>query len=314
MFDVHTHFVPTAVIEWVRREADTIRAVFERRDPAKAEFLIVNGKWGFELKPTFIEADRYLSELDQAGVEYALVSPIPQLFAYEFEPAITTALCEVYNRALADWVQQHPGRLGALATVPLNAPEQAARTLEAAMALGLRGAIVAPGLGHQLISDDAFLPFFEAANQLRAIVFIHPLLNEDPRVQKRMMPQLIGVPWETTLAATDLILSGRLDQFPAVRILLAHGGGYLPYQLGRLTQGYARWAPVRAALAAPPEEYLKRLWYDSVLWDARALEFLVSVVGAERVLPGSDYPFDLSVWPPVEVPGSGVRRFLDGEG
>lgn len=313
MFDVHTHFVPTAVIDWVRREADTIHAVFERRDPAKAEFLIVNGKWGFELKSTFVDADRYLGEMAKAGVEYALVSPIPQLFAYEFDPAVTAALCEVYNQALADWVAQHPGRLGALATVPLNAPEKAAETLEAAMGLGLRGAIVAPGLGSKLMSDDAFLPFFEAANRLRAIVFIHPLLNEDPRVQKRMMPQLIGVPWETTLAATDLILSGRLDQFPEVRILLAHGGGFLPYQLGRLGQGYARWAPVRAALAAPPEEYLKRLWYDSVLWDARALEFLVSVVGAERVLPGSDYPFDLSVWPPVAVPGTGVRRFLDGE-
>ncbi|MBX5466178.1 MAG: amidohydrolase [Firmicutes bacterium] len=310
MYDVHTHFVPAPVMEWVRAEAATIRAVFERRDPTKAEFLVVNGKWGFELKPTFIDAEGYLQAQAAAGVTYALVSPIPQLFAYEFEPAVTEALASVYNQALVEWVAQHPDRLGALATVPLNAPERAATLLEAALDRGLLGAIVAPGIGSRTLTDASFLPLWEVADQRRAILFIHPLLNEDPRVQRRMMPNLIGVPWETTLAATDLILAGYLDRFPRVRILLAHGGGFLPYQVGRLTQGYEKWSPVRAVLQAPPEAYLQRLWYDGILWDQRSLALLAAVVGEDRVLPGSDFPFDLSVWPPRVGSDAGARQFL----
>lgn len=311
MYDVHTHFVPPLVLDWLRDHRTRVNATWEKRDPNKEDFLSVNGKWAFELKKLFVNPDQYLEGQAQAGVQLSLISPIPQLFAYDFQPEITAEVAKVYNHALAKWVKDHPNRLAGLATLPLNDPAAGAAVLRDAMDQGLLGAIIGPGLGEQMLSDEFFTPLWEEANHQEAVVFIHPLLNEDPRLKRRMMPNLIGVPWETTLCATDLVLSGILDRFPRVKILLAHGGGFLPYQLGRITQGYRMWKPVAAKLQAPPGEYLKRFWYDSVLWSPKALEFLVQTVGADRVVPGSDYPFDLSEWPPVMLDPQAPKTLLN---
>ena len=99
------------------------------------------------------------------------------------------------------------------------------------MNIGLKGAIIGPGLGRHMLSDSLFQPFFEEANRLKAILFIHPLLSEDPRLKRRMMPNLIGVPWETTVCATDLLLSGMVDKYPNIKILFAHGGDSFPIKL-----------------------------------------------------------------------------------
>lgn len=310
MYDFHTHFIPADVINWLKAHEKTVHAEWVKKDENKEVFLVVNGKWGFELKKSFIDAPLYLDEQKKAGVTHSVVSPIPQLFMYDFPAEITAEVSAVYNRALADWSQANPAQISALATVPLNDPEMAADTLRQAMNLGLKGAIIGPGLPDKMLTDETFTPFFEEANQLGAIIFIHPLLSEDPRLKKRMMPNLIGVPWETTVSATDLLLSGFLDRYPKVKILLAHGGGLLPYQIGRLNKGYEQWKLVSSALQAPPEEYLKRFWFDSVLWHEAALDFLVSTVGEDRVVPGSDFPFDLCQWPPQVKSDRGVGSLL----
>lgn len=273
---------------------------------------MVGGKWPFELKPAFYEPERFLREQAEVGVTYTLVSPVPQLFLYEAPPDRTAELSALYNRALAEWAAGCDGRLAGLATLPLNDPTRAARALLEAMDLGLRGAIVGPGVGERLLSDAAFDPLWDAADRKHAIVFVHPLLSADRRLRRPMMPNLIGVPWETTVAAADLILSGHLDRYPNVRILLAHGGGYLPYQIGRLERGYEQWSAVRRALARPPRAYLRRLWFDSVLWDAGMLAALVRLAGEDRVVPGSDHPFDLSARPPASVGNGGIRSLLGG--
>jgi aminocarboxymuconate-semialdehyde decarboxylase len=126
-----------------------------------------------------------------------------------------------------------------------------------------------------------------------------------------MMPNLIGVPWETTVCAADLLLSGLIDRYPNVKILFAHGGGFLPYQIGRLDKGYEQWKLVSINLQGPPSEYLKRFWYDTVLRNKESLEFLSNTVGVDRVVPGSDYPFDLSVWRPDKKYKEGVKTLLE---
>lgn len=310
MFDVHTHFIPEEVMGWVRENKSAINAKWIKKDPDKEDFLVINEKWGFELKATFISAELYLTEQENAGVSRSLVSPIPQLFMYDFPEDITSELSLVYNRSLADWAVKEPGKISALATVPLNNPTKAAQLLSEAMNSGLKGAIIGPGLPGLMLSDDFFAPFFEEAEKQHAIIFIHPLLSEDPRLNKRMMPNLIGVPWETTVCATDLLLSGFLDKYPNIKILLAHGGGFLPYQIGRLNKGYSQWSNVSAALQAPPIDYLKKMWFDSVLWNDSSLQFLINTVGEERVVPGSDFPFDLCTWPPLITGEKGIRSLL----
>lgn len=310
MFDMHTHFIPRDVMHWLKDHQDQAKAKWEKRGPDQTEFLIVDGKWGFELKEAFLNPTLYLTEQKAAAVTHSLVSPIPQLFLYDFPPELTQEIASIYNQSLAAWTKEHPARLSALATLPLNLPQMAACELRQAMTLGLKGAIIGPGLANHLLTDPFFTPLWEEANHQSAILFIHPLLAEDPRLQKRMMPNLIGIPWETTICATDILLSGLLDRYPNVKILLAHGGGFLPYQIGRLHKGYEKWSAVSSPLQAPPLDYLRRFWYDNVLWSSESLDFLTQTVGEEKIVPGSDYPFDLCAWPPACTNEVGVKSLL----
>lgn len=310
MYDLHTHFIPQDVLHWLKENQKSVNAKWEKKEANKEEFLIVNEKWAFELKKSFVNPDLYLDEQAKAGVAHSVVSPIPQLFLYDFPAEITEELAAVYNKSLADWSGAHPGQLSALGTVPFNDPQLAAQVLSRAMKLGLKGVIIGPGCSGHMLTDEFFIPFWEEANIHQSVIFIHPLLSEDPRLKRRMMPNLIGVPWETTICAADILLSGMLDKYPGVKILLAHGGGFLPYQIGRLNKGYEMWKPVSSSLQAPPSDYLKRFWYDTVLWQPETLTFLLDLVGEDRVVPGSDYPFDLCEWPPVMVGEAGVKSLL----
>ncbi|MEX2416581.1 MAG: amidohydrolase family protein [Paenibacillaceae bacterium] len=310
MFDFHTHFIPHEVLSWIKDHQQTINAKWIKKDKEKDDFLFINEKWGFELKPLFTNSVLYLEERARVGVTHSVISPIPQLFMYDFPVEITVDISNVYNRALAEWAKSTPESISALGTVPLNNPDRAVEVLNDAMSLGLKGAIIGPGLSNTMLSDDYFIPFFEEANRHHAIIFIHPLLSDDPRLKRRMMPNLIGVPWETTVCATDLLLSGFIDKYPKIKILLAHGGGFLPYQIGRMNKGYSEWREVSSALQAPPIEYLKHFWYDNVLWSDESLKFLINTVGEERVVPGSDFPFDLCVWPPEGNSEKGVHSLL----
>lgn len=311
MHDFHTHFIPAEVISWIEENKSTVHAEWIKKDSNKEEFLFINQKWGFELKKSFIDFQLYMQDQEQIGVTHSMISPIPQLFLYDFPADISTEMSRVYNQALSHLVQENPEKLSAVGTVPLTHPNKAAQILAEAMNNGLKGSIIGPGVDGHMLSDDFFQPFFEEANRLGAILFIHPLLCEDPRLKRRMMPNLIGVPWETTVCATDLLLSGIVDKYPNVRILFAHGGGFLPYQIGRLDKGYEQWKLVSSNLQAPPSEYLSRFWYDTVLWNPDSMDFLVKTVGEDRVVAGSDYPFDLCVWPPKEISEKGAHSLLN---
>ena len=309
MFDVHTHFIPPEALDWLRSNARSVNAEWKRKDPAKAEFLNVNGNWEFELKESFVNSALYLEERQKAGISHSLVSPIPQLFLYDFDPELTLDLSRAYNDGMAKWTSANAG-LSGLATVPMNAPESAAAELERAMSRGLRGAIVASSWGGKLLSDPSLTPFWEAADAHRAIVFVHPLLCEDNRLKQKMMPNLIGVPWETTVCATALMLNGYLEKYPNAKVLLAHGGGYLPYQIGRIGKGWSSWPAVSASPSMPPKEAARRFWYDTVLWDESALEHLIRTVGEDRVVQGTDFPFDLCEWPPAEISSQGFETLM----
>lgn len=310
MHDFHTHFIPEDVMTWIKDNEKMVQAKWIQKDVKKKPFLEIDGKWGFELKDSFVNHDLYRKEVEQAGVKHAVISPIPQLFMYDFNSSITTELANVYNQALVNFVNETPDHFSALATVPLNDPEQAATSLQEAMNKGLKGAIIGPGLAGKMLTDDFFKPFFEEANRLKAIIFIHPLLSEDPRLKQRKMPNLIGVPWETTVCATDLLLSGFSDTYPNIKVLFAHGGGFLPYQIGRLDKGYEMWGEVSAHLQAPPSEYAKHFWYDTVLWNDQSVDYLMKLVGEKQVVPGSDFPFDLCSWPPIVKIDAGSKALL----
>ena len=145
MHDVHTHFIPEDVILWIKDNKKAINAKWEQRGSTKNDFLVINDKWAFELKDLFINSSLYLRAQEKVGINHALVSPVPQLFLYDFPEEITAELCSVYNRALKKMTISQNDRLYGLATIPLNNPLMAAEELHKSMSLGLKGAIVGPG-------------------------------------------------------------------------------------------------------------------------------------------------------------------------
>lgn len=309
MYDFHTHFIPEEVMDWIQQHQHLINAEWTETVPGET-WLTVNGKWGFELKETFIDFKAYSSEQEKAGITHPVLSPIPQLFLYELPVDVTKELAEVYNESLIKLSKEKNRRLSALATVSLSDPGLAAKQLQIAMNQGLKGAIIGTGAEEKMLDDSFFAPFFEEANHLGAILFIHPLLCEDPRLKKRKMPNLIGVPWETTICAANLLLSGFLDKYPNIKILLAHGGGFLPYQIGRLNKGYGMWKDLSDSLKAEPIDYLRHFWFDNVLWHPEAVQYLVETVGEDRVVPGTDFPFDLCTYPPANAGNAGAIELL----
>lgn len=311
MYDVHTHVIPPQAMQWLQDNRLSVNAQWKKKDPLKAEFLSVNGNWEFELKETFTNPALYLQEQAKAGITFSLVSAIPQLFLYDYAPELTRELAAVYNDGLIDWSGRYPDRLSVLATLPMNDPFAAATELERAMNRGAKGAIVASSWAGRGLTEQDLSPFWEVANAHNAIIFVHPLLCEDDRLRKSMMTNLIGVPWETTVCATDMLLSGILERYPKVKVLLAHGGGFFPYQIGRLQKAYEKWNAVSSNLSVSPLQAVRQFWYDSVLWNRESLRYLIELVGEDRVVSGTDYPFDLCEWPPANLGSTGYHSLMN---
>jgi aminocarboxymuconate-semialdehyde decarboxylase len=212
---------------------------------------------------------------------------------YSLPPAQGAAWSRLQNEALAFALAGLPGAHRGLATVPLQDPVLAAAELTVAVRdLGLRGAMIDPNALGRPLGDAAFDPFWRAAADLAAPVVLHPFLLEAvERFGRHYLHNLVGYPFETTLAAAGLIMGGTLDRFPALDVVLVHGGGFLPYHIGRFDRAHQTRAEARADGAAMPSGYLRRFHYDTLVQRPDALGYLVRTVGHDRVVLGSDHPF-----------------------
>jgi aminocarboxymuconate-semialdehyde decarboxylase len=245
----------------------------------------------------FVDVDAIVAAQDRAGIDHVLLSPLVTLLFGDAEPEQALARCRIQNNALAGIVRAHPGRVSALGAVPLQDPPLAARELEALMADGaLAGVEVAASIGGLALGDDRFEPFWDAAERTGALVFIHPTTRGFPvaALQDHYLWNLVGNPMETTVTAAHMVLGGVLERHPRLRVLLAHAGGAILALRGRLRHGHAAVAAAGARLGEPPEDSLRRLHYDTITHDPALLRAVVEFAGAERVLLGSDQPFDMA--------------------
>jgi aminocarboxymuconate-semialdehyde decarboxylase len=261
----------------------------------------------YPLEPAFHDEAALLDSLHERGARGAVVSPAPPLFGYDLERSVSIASARLTNDGVAALATRHPGELAGFGTLPLGSPEDAVAELSRAVSeLGLLGAQVGPIAAGRWLDDPALLPVLERAQDLDAILFVHPYYTgPKPGLEEYYLTNLVGNPLDTALCASRLVLSGTMDRVPEVRIMLAHGGGYLPYQAGRLTHGN-KVRPELGICARVPTEYLSRFLYDTIVFDPVSLRFLIDRVGVERVVYGSDEPFDMS--------GGSVAAQLDGAG
>jgi aminocarboxymuconate-semialdehyde decarboxylase len=239
-------------------------------------------------------------------VDMQVLSVPPFLFFYASDPARSLELCQKINNAFAETVQKYPDRFVALANLPMQDPEMAARELERSVReLGLRGAEICSNINGKNLDDKGCAPFYTKLQQLDVPVFIHPsnVLGAD-RLQPYHLQNLIGNPSDTAVAAASLIFGGVLKEFPRLKFYLAHGGGSCPYLRGRWEHGWQVRPEARTNIDRPPSDYLRLLCFDSLVHSVPALNFLVETVGPRRVMMGTDYPFDMGDRDPVKTVAS----------
>jgi predicted TIM-barrel fold metal-dependent hydrolase len=270
------------------------------------------------VRPQLTLVERRLADLDAIGVDVQLVGPMP-MHRYWAEPALAGQLTTVINEAVAAHCAAGTGRLYGLGTLPLQHPALAVRELERAVTeLGLKGVSVSTNVDGRELADPAFEPVWEAAAGLGAVVFIHPWgCSLGARLGPHFLGNTFGQPAETALALSHLIFAGTLDRHPGLRLLAAHGGGFLPTYIGRSDHAWAQRSDARGC-ARPPSSYLRRIWYDALVYTPQALRHLVEVAGSDKVVLGTDYPFDMGVTDPVEraaaagLPAADLTAILSG--
>lgn len=254
----------------------------------------------------FVRIDAILEAQAAAGVDRVILCPWASLFRYDAGPEDGLRTSRIYNEALSRLAHAHPNRVSALGTVPLQDPDLAARELESLMRLpGMHGVEVAASIRGAYLGDDRFRAFWDAADAMRALVFIHPSTRgfETAALGEYYMWNSVGNPLETTIAAAHLIMTGMMETHPRCRVLLAHGGGAILALRGRLRHAFSFQPQARSRLREPVDQSLRRFYFDSVTHDADLLRVLIAYAGADHVVLGSDYPFDMG----IERPADAVR-------
>jgi aminocarboxymuconate-semialdehyde decarboxylase len=289
--DVHNHVIPERVLDLLRREPAYGTRIEEGR--------FLRGGASFPIAASFRDPQAKLAELEAKGLDAAVVSAAPPLFFYDVGAEAGEALCRAANEGLRDFAAARPDRYRWMAHVPLAAPARAPEVLTDAVAAGAAGVEVGTCIAGRRLDDDDFEPFWAAAERLGVPVMLHPAYNEPNRgLDAFYLQNVIGNLLETTIAAERLICAGVLDRHPRLRVVLVHGGGYYPYQAGRLRHA----AAVRTELEPAPRDpwaYRGQLLVDTITHDVESLRFLLSRMGAENVVMGTDLPFDMATPDPM---------------
>jgi len=292
---MHNHYVPLKAI-----------AVLESHGlvsytPAGVPRVKSGNSTGIAIVPELMDYQLQLQRLPEQSFSHTVLTVPPFVTMYDLPAQVTLEYSMAFNDAVAELAREHDQFIG-VATLPLQHPEMAAAELRRAIQdLGLRGAGIITSAGGIEFSNNQMDVVYAAAESLGVPIFVHPDVQK-PAGSERMtdyyLRNLVGNPTETALAASNLIFSGALDRFPGLRFVLSHAGGTLPYIIGRLDHGFL----VRPESKIPkkkPSEYLRNFYFDTIAFEPRALRYLCNLVGSDRVVTGTDWPFDMADPDPV---------------
>jgi aminocarboxymuconate-semialdehyde decarboxylase len=294
--DTHTHILTQETAALLRKAAPKVPVTITPSDAAAAVLDV--GGTAYRPFPTggFDIAHR-LRDMDEASVDVQVLSATPQTYLHNQDAALTVATAAIQNDQIAKHIAAHPDRFMGIATLPMQAPERAADELKRAMTkLGLRGAMIGSHVYEKNLDDPSFEPLWATAEELGAFMFIHPVnVAGADRLKSYYLQNLIGNPLDTTIAAACLVFGGVLDRHPKLKIMLAHGGGFTPYQAARWEHGWAVRPEPKKNVPVQPKNIAKRFMYDTILHSDKTLEMMIALVGADHVLLGSDYPYDMGM-------------------
>jgi len=287
--DLHFHHTPRFFLDELRGANPWGKSLHG----ADGALSIRAGPIEVPISPEHWDVARTLAVMDTRRIDVAAVSPSPMLFHPQWPVEMVLPLHRRVNDLLAEIGRDHPDRFAPLGTVPLQEPDAAVRELERCMQIGLAGIEIETHANGRNLDDPSLRSLFSASAELGAVIFLHPLaVLGAERLAGHYLTNLIGNPTDTAVAVASLVFGGVLEDLPDLKVVCAHGGGSTPMLCGRWDHG----ARVRAELAdlkRLPSESLRRLYFDSLTHSADGLELLLRTVGADRVVLGSDYPYDM---------------------
>lgn len=292
--DIHTHIIPEHLPDFGKKYGYGGFISLEHHKPCCAR-MMQDGKFFREIQDNCWDPGVRIKECDHHQVDVQVLSTIPVMFSYWAKAGDALDVSMFLNDHIADIVNRYPRRFTGLGTIPLQAPDLAVKELERCMRIGLKGVQIGSHVNEWNLNAPELFTVFEAARDLGAAVFVHPwdMMGKE-KMNRYWLPWLVGMPAETSLAICSMIFGGIFERLPGLRVAFAHGGGSFPSTIGRIEHGFN----VRPDLVAVdnkvnPREYLNRFYLDSLVHDPLMLDYLVTLMGAERIALGTDYPFPL---------------------
>jgi aminocarboxymuconate-semialdehyde decarboxylase len=300
--DVHHHYFAPELIDEIKQHGKALGGI-EHFPPKQAKdnpyrIQFPKGR-PFSPDPRMAEVPNRLDAMTKGQVGIAMVEVHTASVGYELDGQHGETWSNLYNEAIVNLVKRHPSRFAGIATVPLQDPTRAAKVLEHAIVnLKMSGVTIASNVVGKYFNDKSFDPFWAKAQELDVMMIMHPewVAGAD-KMNPYSLRSICGNPADTTLSVTYMIYTGIFDRFPNLKLCLLHGGGYFPYHLGRLDQGKTGGSGSSAIPAKqPPSKYLKNLYFDNLVYRVETVEYLKRMVGADHIMVGTDYPFDLGDW------------------
>ena len=291
--DLHNHVIPPSVVDAIARSPDRYGTKIEEKDGKR--WFNSHGRLA-ELQKVFYDADAKVAWLDENRLDVAAISVGPPIYFYWLSPELGLEAAKLANDGIAQMVAKHPTRLRGMAHLPMQDPDAAVTELERVVKeYGFKAVEVGTSIEGRPLADPRFRKVLKTIEQLDCFVFAHPYqCLAQGGMDEYYLSNFVGFPLDTTLMVTHLMYSGALDELKKLKILLAHGGGFVPYQIGRFIHGFNVRPEPKTKTQTSPAELLRRFYFDCLTHDPQAARHLINRVGADRVVIGSDHPFDMA--------------------
>lgn len=298
--DSHAHVIPIEFLSRVRKGVYS-GITIERLESGQERILF--GGRPHPCHELFWDMQAQLAFMQKHQIDRQAVCISPRLFFYDWKNPDATALCRICNNALLKLERESNAKLMAVGGLPLQSIADSLTELDYLHENGVKMVQIGTSVNEHRLGEQIFEQVWQRAANYRMVVMLHPLIeNSDPRIKEYHLSNVVGNPSQTTAAAGNLIFSGMLDRVPELKILLVHGSGFLPYQLGRMNHAYRVRPEDEHPCRELPSGYFRRnFWSDGLTHDAEALRFLISKMGEDRVLYGSDYPYDMAEYDEIEL-------------
>ena len=297
--DLHSHFFPIEAFQNAGKFRDRAPRVVV--DNGRLAISSGGGARG-NLSAGAYDAAARITDLDKLAIDVQALSPSPILLFYWDEPAAAAYFSRLQNEAIQQVVARHPDRFVGFGSVPLQSVAESIAIAEEAKKLGLKGLEIGTAVGDKQLDDPAFEPFYEAAQSLDLLLFVHPtedgIDTDDPL--NANLGNVLHFPFRTTLMIERMILKGMFEKHKNLRLCLSHGGGLVAYNIWRLDHAFEQRPEFKKNIAQKPSAYLKQIYFDTIVHSVAALDYLIRAVGADRVVIGTDYPMAMGDFEPVQ--------------